>query len=86
MTFLRAVLALLLMGLTACQTSQVAMNQALPTDSAGAPIYTPGYALMDMLRAPRGEILVALAFSGGGKRWIRGRDRTDRAHAAISAG
>ena len=68
MTFLRAVLALLLMGLTACQTSQVAMNQALPTDSAGAPIYTPGYALMDMLQAPRGEILVALAFSGGGKR------------------
>ena len=68
MTFLRAVLALVLMGLTACQTSQVAMNQALPTDSAGAPIYTPGYALMDMLRAPRGEILVALAFSGGGKR------------------
>ena len=68
MTFLRAVLALVLMGLTACQTSQVAMNQPLPTDSAGAPIYTPGYALMDMLQAPRGEILVALAFSGGGKR------------------
>ncbi len=68
MTLLRAALVLVLLGLAACQTSQVVMNQPLPTDGAGAPAYTPGYALMDMLKAPRGEVLLTLAFSGGGKR------------------
>jgi NTE family protein len=64
----RCVLAAVLLALGACQTSQVAMNQPLPTDAAGAPIYKPGYTLMGMIGAPRGEILLALAFSGGGKR------------------
>jgi hypothetical protein len=54
--------------LGACQTSQVVMNQPLPQGSSGAPIYNPGYTLMGMLRAPRADILLALAFSGGGKR------------------
>jgi NTE family protein len=62
------VLAIVLLALGACQTSQVVMNGPLPTDAAGAPIYKAGYTLAGMLHAPRGEILVALAFSGGGKR------------------
>ena len=33
------------------------------------PIYTPGYTLMGMLKGPRDDqVLLALAFSGGGKR------------------
>jgi NTE family protein len=64
----RLILSLLLPALAACQTSQVVMNQPLPKDAAGAPIYAPGYTLPDLLRAPRGEILLVLAFSGGGKR------------------
>jgi NTE family protein len=64
----RLVLTLALLSLGACQTSKVVMNQPLPKDPAGAPIYTPGYTLLGMLHAPRGEILLVLAFSGGGKR------------------
>jgi NTE family protein len=67
-TVRRIVLVLTLLGLGACQTSQVVMNGPLPKDTAGAPIYRPGYTLLAMLHAPRGEILLALAFSGGGKR------------------
>src|SRR5580698_10148462 len=67
-TVRRIVLVLTLLGLGACQTSQVVMNGPLPKDTAGAPIYRPGYTLLAMLNAPRGEILLALAFSGGGKR------------------
>jgi NTE family protein len=59
---------ILLLVLGACQTSQVVMNKPLPTSPSGAPIYKPGYTLMGMLHAPRGDILLALAFSGGGKR------------------
>ncbi|MBV8095835.1 MAG: patatin-like phospholipase family protein [Acetobacteraceae bacterium] len=62
------VLASALLALCACQTSQVVMNAPLPTNAAGLPIYKPGYTLKGMLHAPRGEILLALAFSGGGKR------------------
>jgi NTE family protein len=61
-------LLLLLLPVVACQTSQVVMNQPLPKDSAGAPVYAPGYTLNGLLDAPRGEVLLALAFSGGGKR------------------
>jgi NTE family protein len=68
MTKARLLLSLLLLALGACQTSQVVMNQPLPRDSAGVPIYAPGYTLTDLLQAPRGEILLVLAFSGGGKR------------------
>jgi NTE family protein len=64
----RLFLLLLLLAFGACQTSQVVMNQPLPKDAAGAPIYAPGYTLSDLLHAPRGEILLVLAFSGGGKR------------------
>jgi NTE family protein len=61
------VLALVMLAIGGCQTSQVVMNAPLPTDGAGAPIYKPGYTLLGMLRGPRGPILLALAFSGGGK-------------------
>ncbi len=44
------------------------MNQPLPRDATGAPAYAPGYTLTALLHAPGGEILLALAFSGGGKR------------------
>lgn len=64
----RVALAILLLCMAGCQTSQVAMNQPLPTDAAGAPVYRPGYTLLGMLHGPRAEILLALAFSGGGKR------------------
>jgi NTE family protein len=64
----RLVVTIALFVLGACQTSHVVMNQPLPTGSSGAPIYKPGYTLLGMLRAPRGDILLALAFSGGGKR------------------
>jgi NTE family protein len=65
---LRLVVTLALLVVGACQTSQVVMNQPLPKNFSGAPIYNPGYTLMGMLRGPRGDILLALAFSGGGKR------------------
>jgi NTE family protein len=69
MTILRMVLALAILALAGCQTSQVVMNQPLPKDAAHAPIYTPGYTLMGMLKGPRDDqVLLALAFSGGGKR------------------
>jgi NTE family protein len=64
--------ALLLLGaalmLGACQTTQVVMNAPLPRDGAGAPAYKPGYSLLGLMGEPRGELFVALAFSGGGKR------------------
>ena len=68
MTIVRMALALSLLAVAACQTSQVVMNQPLPKDTAGAPIYTPGYTLTGLLDRPRDPILLALAFSGGGKR------------------
>ena len=69
MTISRMVLALAILALAGCQTSQVVMNQPLPKDAAHAPIYTPGYTLMGMLKGPRDDqALLALAFSGGGKR------------------
>ena len=68
MTIKRLAVTLLLLLCAACQTSHVPMNQALPKDVAGAPIYTPGYNLTSMLNGARGEIVLALAFSGGGKR------------------
>ena len=63
-----------LMGLSvalmlgACQLPQPASNQKLPHDAAGRPVYAPGYALLPMLKDPKGEILFVAAFSGGGKR------------------
>jgi len=69
MMTVRLFLLLLLLVLGACQTSQVVMNQPLPKDAADtAVVYAPGYTLNGLLNAPRGEILLALAFSGGGKR------------------
>jgi NTE family protein len=65
---LHAALVLMLLALGACQTSQVVMNAKLPTNSTGAPIYRHGYTLLGMLQGPRSPILLALAFSGGGKR------------------
>jgi NTE family protein len=68
MTKARLLLSLLLITLGACQTSQVVMNRPLPKDATGAPVYAPGYTLTGLLQAPRGEVLLVLAFSGGGKR------------------
>jgi NTE family protein len=56
---------LLLLG---CQTTQVPTNAPLPVDARGMPVYNGGYALLPMLQEPRGAILFAMAFSGGGKR------------------
>ena len=64
----RAVVALFMFALAACQTSQVVMNKPLPKDQTGAPVYTPGYTLTGLLYEPKGQIFLALAFSGGGKR------------------
>jgi NTE family protein len=60
-----AVVALLLTG---CQTSKVVMNDPLPHDPGKQPIYSGGYSLPELLKNPSGEIILALAFSGGGKR------------------
>lgn len=64
----RFILAATLLALAACQTAQVPMNQPLPKNADGAPIYQPGYSLAGVLDTPRGPIFLALAFSGGGKR------------------
>jgi NTE family protein len=64
----RVALGLTMLALAACQTSQVVMNRPLAKDNTGAPIYTPGYTLTGLLHDPKGPILLALAFSGGGKR------------------
>src|SRR4051812_26477571 len=53
---------------TACQIPQQVVNQALPSDAAGRPIYKPGYALAPMLKDPKGDVLFVASFSGGGKR------------------
>ena len=68
MTKARLLLSLLLIILGACQTSQVVMNRPLPKDATGAPRYAPGYTLTGLLHEPPGEVLLVLAFSGGGKR------------------
>jgi hypothetical protein len=36
----------------ACQVSEAAVNQPLPNDAAGRPVYSPGYALLPMLKEP----------------------------------
>lgn len=54
--------------LVACQTSQVVMNEKLPQPAGNATPYGGGYRMLDMIRPHQGEILMALAFSGGGKR------------------
>jgi NTE family protein len=58
-------LAALLAG---CQTSQVVVNDPLPIDAGKQPIYGNGYSLPELIRNPNGAIILALAFSGGGKR------------------
>ncbi len=52
-----------------CQTTQVPANQPLPENAQGKPVYSGGYSLLPMIgREPQGEIVFAMAFSGGGKR------------------
>lgn len=65
---LSTVLVALIPLLGGCQTTQVVMNQPLPKAASGTPDYNDGYSLNRMLEDPRGEVLLALAFSGGGKR------------------
>jgi NTE family protein len=62
------VLLVIALLLAACQAVQVAINQPLPQNAQGDPIYSGGYLLLPMLQRPQGEVLVAVAFSGGGKR------------------
>jgi NTE family protein len=62
---LAASVALLLAG---CETAKVVVNDPLPLDAAKQPVYTGGYSLPELLKAPKGQIILALAFSGGGKR------------------
>jgi NTE family protein len=54
--------------LCSCQTTQVPMNEPLPQDAQGMPVYSGGYALLSMIGEPKGEIIFVMAFSGGGKR------------------
>jgi NTE family protein len=65
---LRLVLYLTALLLAACQTSQVVMNKPLPMGANGAPVYAPGYTLPGLMNDSTGQVLLALAFSGGGKR------------------
>ena len=44
------------------------MNQPLPQNAHGVPVYNGGYALLPMIGEPKGEIIFVMAFSGGGKR------------------
>lgn len=67
-TALRAMFALAMFGLAACQSTHVVMNKPLPKLASGAPKYAPGYTLPALLHGSDDQILLALAFSGGGKR------------------
>lgn len=61
--------ALLAILLTGCQSSQIVTNSPLPLDAAGAPVFGGGYSLLELSADdPADEILVLLAFSGGGTR------------------
>ena len=51
-----------------CQTAMVPTNQPLPQTPQGIPVYSGGYSLLPMLQQPQGQIMFAIAFSGGGKR------------------
>jgi NTE family protein len=65
---LQALLPWLVLLLAACQTAFVDNNKPLPTASNGQATYAPGYSIRDMVQDPHGEVLLAVAFSGGGKR------------------
>jgi NTE family protein len=54
--------------LAACQTAFIDNNHPLATTATGQANYTSGYSLRDMTQDPHGQILFAVAFSGGGKR------------------
>jgi NTE family protein len=54
--------------LAGCQTSQAVVNDPLPHDAGKQPVYSGGYSLSELLKDPKGEIILAPAFSGGGKR------------------
>jgi NTE family protein len=54
--------------LAGCQSAKVVVNDPLPMDAGKQPIYAGGYGLIDLLKDPKGQMILALAFSGGGKR------------------
>ncbi len=60
--------AVTLLALAACRTAMVPTNAPLPQNARGTPVYSGGYSVLPMLQHPHGEVLFALAFSGGGKR------------------
>ena len=51
-----------------CVATEAVDNQPLPQDANGQPVYSPGYALLPLIKEPHGQVLFAAAFSGGGKR------------------
>src|SRR4051812_16912977 len=53
---------------SACQLPEPATNRPLSHDAAGQPVYSPGYAVLPMIKEPKGQVLFSAAFSGGGKR------------------
>ncbi|HXT80273.1 MAG TPA: patatin-like phospholipase family protein [Acetobacteraceae bacterium] len=65
---LRAVLPWTLFALAACQSVFTDSNKPLQKASDGEAVYFHGYALRDMVMDPKGQILLAVSFSGGGKR------------------
>jgi NTE family protein len=65
---IRAFAALSALALAACQTAFIDTNKQLATTSTGQASYASGYSLRDIVHDPEGQILFALAFSGGGKR------------------
>jgi NTE family protein len=54
--------------LAGCQASQIVVNRPLATDAAGQPVYYGGYRFADLVRNSDSDMLLVLAFSGGGKR------------------
>jgi hypothetical protein len=43
----------------------------LPNDAAGKPIYSPGYALLPMLKEPKGNVIFIAALLGWGQAFRR---------------
>ncbi len=61
-------LGALALAAAGCQATDIVVNSPLPKDAANWPIYRDEYSLASMLEDPKGEIIAAVAFSGGGKR------------------
>lgn len=67
-TISRFAVALAVLVLAACATTQVVMNEPLPIDASGVPRFAAGYSLPAVLHETNEQVFLVLAFSGGGKR------------------